>query len=140
MDLKKNKISGNKTGALDIATSISPEQTVTRHDIKNILLIVSGSRSGSSLLYWLLSQSHKCFMLGGEETPFYRRNGLYDENNLSERFSVSTQMLDNCGGDILANAGFYENDLIRLNEDKLDRYVKTLFFRFRMLKSIPVRY
>ncbi|MBX3020565.1 MAG: hypothetical protein KF799_02715 [Bdellovibrionales bacterium] len=50
--------------------------SLSASDIPQVIVILGSSRSGSSLLFHLLSQSGAFWAPQGEETPFYRVNGL----------------------------------------------------------------
>src|SRR4051812_42672532 len=45
-------------------------------DVRSVLVILGGSRSGSSLLFSALAESGAFIAPQGEETPFYRLAGL----------------------------------------------------------------
>ena len=53
--------------------------------IKDVLVILSSSRSGSSYLYSLLKQVPGIFGPRGELTPFYKLNGIVKDDRPSER-------------------------------------------------------
>lgn len=52
------------------------EFAVQPQDVKRVVVILGSSRSGSSLLFHLLSQSGAFYAPQGEETPFYRAAGV----------------------------------------------------------------
>jgi hypothetical protein len=49
---------------------------VSAADVRRVVVILGSSRSGSSFLFHLLSQSGAFWCPQGEETPFYRMSGL----------------------------------------------------------------
>lgn len=77
----------------DIFSRYLPDPTNGCHprDIKNVLVVISASRSGSSLLYHLLSGHPAMLAPQGEEITFYKLAGLglIDELDASDAISNS---------------------------------------------------
>lgn len=63
-------------------------------DIRRIVIINSSSRSGSSLLYALLSQLPGVISLTGEAAPFYKLNICLDRFNPHESEKIPTELLE----------------------------------------------
>src|ERR1700737_2818678 len=65
---------------------------VTTKDISSVAVILSSSRSGSSLLAELLKQTPQLLALQGEHVPFYKLNGYsFPANGLqSDRIAQAT--------------------------------------------------
>jgi len=84
---------------------------VVKDDIKKVVLILSASRSGSSLLYDVLKQSDQLMSLEGETTPFYKLHQCCFPFNelqsdiLDTKNSYCTDQLDNIFNDILYDIG-----------------------------------
>lgn len=73
------------------------ETPLFRHslqDVKRVVIINSSSRSGSSLLYAMLSKLPDCYSLTGEAAPFYKLNTSTEGCNLYESDKIPTELLD----------------------------------------------
>ena len=68
---------------LRYASSVRDEllgpETPSAQDIGHVLLVLSASRGGSSLLYEVLSASPDVLCLAGEHVPFYKLHGFDPE-------------------------------------------------------------
>jgi len=79
-----------------------------RHDVERVVVLVSGSRCGSSYLFRALRQTGLFWTPNGEETPLYRLfdvgrvRGLHDSDEMT---SYTDADLDNVGGAILNDLG-----------------------------------
>ena len=97
----------------DIFSRYLPDPTNGSHprDIKNVLVVISASRSGSSLLYHLLSSHPAMLAPQGEEITFYKLAGLglIDELGASDVISndISSRQVDReaLAMDILRDTG-----------------------------------
>lgn len=71
--------------AVKVRGEIGP--SVEPSDVRHVLLVLSASRGGSSLLYELLSADECVASLAGEHVPFYRLHGV-DATEASDRSDV----------------------------------------------------
>lgn len=87
--------------------SYTPHQ-VRRDEIQDVVVILGSSRSGSSLLFHLLTESGSFVHPQGEETPFYRMCGLgfcdsVDQDDRIKNYSskqiemAASRLLHDCG-------------------------------------------
>jgi hypothetical protein len=81
-----------------------------REDVRRLLLIQSASRSGSSLLFHLLSGLKGFVSTTGEETPFYRLSGIgkitsFDDSDEVAPETVSPEGLERLATGILEDVG-----------------------------------
>jgi hypothetical protein len=80
-------------------------------DIRNVLVIQSASRSGSSFLYRLLSGHPDVISLNGEDIVFHKLNGVgsvasaADSDSLPPGFDPGPAVLARIAGDILLDSG-----------------------------------
>lgn len=78
-------------------------------DIKKVVLILSSSRSGSSLLYEILKQTSQLLTLNGEHVAFFRLNGFsfplgeITSDVLSCKAILSNEELNSLSKDIIAD-------------------------------------
>lgn len=81
----------------------------SREDVRNVVVILAGSRTGSSFLFRALSSSADFISPTGEETPFYRLAGIGNFTGLSYSDAVipplSGEMLERAAYGLLADAG-----------------------------------
>jgi hypothetical protein len=63
-------------------------------DIKRVVIINSSSRSGSSLLYSLLSKLPQVYALTGEAAPFYKLNSDHHRFGPYASDKIATELLD----------------------------------------------
>ena len=73
-------------------------------------MILSSPRSGSSLLFHLLSQTEQLLSLNGEHTPYYKLNGYSFpfenfQSDCLENIEVSQEQLNNFSRDFLSDVG-----------------------------------
>lgn len=104
-------------------------------DIRRIVVINSSSRSGSSLLYALLSQLPGVISLSGEAAPFYKLNINLDRFNPHESEKIPTELLadaidfNGLSRDFLADIYLAEK-IDRTREIDAENYLDDLALRF----------
>jgi len=64
------------------------------HDVKRVVVINSSSRSGSSLLYSLLSKLPQVYALTGEAAPFYKLNSTHHGFDPFASDKIPSDLLD----------------------------------------------
>ena len=79
-------------------------------DVSKVVVILSSPRSGSSLLFHLLSQTEQLLSLNGEHTPYYKLNGYSFpfenfQSDCLENIEVSQEQLNNFSRDFLSDVG-----------------------------------
>ena len=89
---------------------LSSEAELRSHDVRRLLVLLSASRSGSSLLFRFLAQTGGFVSPIGEETPFYRLNGIgsvrsFDDSDLLGPQGVTTAQRDRLVSGILSDLG-----------------------------------
>lgn len=108
---------------------------VALSDVKNVVIINSASRSGSSLLYAILKKIPQFYSLSGESVPFYKLNGLSSDSFVSdeipERFKEIDAYTFGMSRDFLSDFSIAsrENDIFR-DDRLLDQYIDDLALRF----------
>lgn len=104
-------------------------------DVKNVVIISSASRSGSSLLYAILKKIPQFYSLSGESVPFYKLNGLSSDSFFSDEIPEGVKETDGyplgMSRDFLSDFSIAscENDIF--GDDRLlDQYLDDLALRF----------
>lgn len=106
-------------------------------DIKKLLLIQSAPRSGSSLLFFILSKASKICSLSGECAPFYKLNGLssdvFSSDRIPQELAQKTDNYSDISRDFLSDFSFKGRDCGIINDQSaLQRYIDDLALRFAM--------
>lgn len=104
-------------------------------DVRRIVVINSSSRSGSSLLYALLSKLPGVISLTGEASPFYKLNTRLDRFNPHESENIPTNLLDEVidfkglAEDFLSDM-YLPAETARVEEIDAESYIEDLMLRF----------
>ncbi|MDD2366997.1 MAG: hypothetical protein PHN84_12615 [Desulfuromonadaceae bacterium] len=103
-------------------------------DVKKVVIINSSSRSGSSLLYALLSKLPQCYSLTGEASPFYKLNTYLDRFNPHQSDRIPKELIDDVidlegvSSDFISD--IYLNETVSEPADiDFDSYVDDLMLR-----------
>jgi hypothetical protein len=106
-------------------------------EVKRVVIINSSSRSGSSLLYTLLSKLPQFYSLVGEASPFYKLNARLDRFNPHQSDRVPTERIDDCidlsgvSRDFISD--LYVGEVITDSRQiDLDGYADDLMLRFSL--------
>jgi len=111
---------------------LEPASTV---DVRRIVVINSSSRSGSSLLYALLSKLPGVISLTGEASPFYKLNIRLDRFNPHESEKIPTPLLEEVidfealSEDFLSDM-YHRGKAARIKEIDAEDYIDGLMLRF----------
>ncbi len=88
---------------------------LNRQDIKEVVVILAGSRTGSSFLYDQLASTGHFLCPQGEETPYYRLAGigLFTEDGYSDEIHTvpDANKLNQAGKLLLADSGINTTDI-----------------------------
>jgi hypothetical protein len=80
-----------------------------RKDIKDVVVILAGSRTGSTFLFDQLSSTERFHCPQGEETPYYRMAGIGEINGIQDSDAIytipDTGQLEMAAGLLLADSG-----------------------------------
>jgi hypothetical protein len=87
-----------------------------RHQVRRVVVVVSGSRCGSSFLFRALRGTGAFWTPNGEETPFYRLCGVGEITNKTDSDAIAANQYDDTIKDQVAGAIL--NDLGRMSERK----------------------
>jgi hypothetical protein len=104
-------------------------------DVRRIIVINSSSRSGSSLLYALLSKLPGVISLTGEASPFYKLNTRLDRFNPHESEKIPTALLDEVidfeglSEDFLSDM-YLQEKAAGIEEIDVENYIDDLMLRF----------
>ena len=82
-----NNVINFRRNAFDKIVGKNPDQIwlkASLKDVKNVVIINSAPRSGSSLLFAILRKIPQFYSLSGEDVPFYKLNGLSCDTFLSD--------------------------------------------------------
>ncbi|MFH0984454.1 MAG: hypothetical protein V1882_02845 [Candidatus Omnitrophota bacterium] len=86
--------------------------TASLRDVKNVVIIASSSRSGSSLLFSILKDIPSFYSLSGENVPFYKLNRLLDDtfgsDEVPEGLMGADPYLPGLSRDLLSDFAFTE--------------------------------
>jgi len=107
----------------------------TLAEVKKIIIILSASRSGSSLMFSTLREIPELYSLSGESSPYFKVHGFYSDTALSDY--VSPAALDDdlaraaVSRDFLSDFSVPENaDAVLYEKEVLEEYVRDLLLRF----------
>ncbi|MBD2278836.1 MAG: hypothetical protein NTY89_03880 [Nostocales cyanobacterium LacPavin_0920_SED1_MAG_38_18] len=105
-------------------------------DVSKVVVILSSPRSGSSLLFHLLSQTEQLLSLNGEHTPYYKLNGYSFpfenfQSDCLENIEVSQEQLNNFSRDFLSDVGVGTPREILTPKD-LEEFITTMALRLPM--------
>ncbi len=104
-------------------------------DIKNIAIIASASRAGSSLMFHLLRQLPNIYALTGETVPLLKVNSIESilSDAISEPFRFDKETLSNLAVDLVSDFAVWgdEPDL-RKDKELQDKYIHDLALRFAL--------
>jgi len=118
----------------------SPDSPLSRHslrDVKRVVIINSSSRSGSSLLFALLSKLPQVYSLSGEAAPFYRLNTLLQDFSLFESDKIPDALLDTAVDFEGLSKDFFsdlscEQEVVRTKEIDKARYADQIMLRLAL--------
>ncbi|MDD4938826.1 MAG: hypothetical protein PHE18_06380 [Candidatus Omnitrophica bacterium] len=110
--------------------------TASLEDVKKVIVILSASRSGSSLLSAVLKKMPSAYSLSGESVPFYKLNGFSSDAFLSDGIPDSAIRQGNISGlsrDLLSDFSLpAEGNRLIKEESALIRYIDELALRFSL--------
>jgi hypothetical protein len=103
-------------------------------DVKNVVVINSASRSGSSLLFATLKKNPNFYSLSGEDVPFFKLNGLsgdaFPSDEISKEFKDANSCAVGISRDFLSDFSIASNhNAIFKDNNLLDRYIDDLALR-----------
>jgi len=90
MESNLNILMNKRKNCIKFISSKEYDSTIKFSDFRNNLMILSASRSGSSLLFYILSQNQKIVALDGETTPYLNlllKNRSDDQLNKDDALS-----------------------------------------------------
>ncbi|MDB9317676.1 sulfotransferase domain-containing protein [Nodularia spumigena] len=102
-------------------------------DVSKVILILSSPRSGSSLLFHLLSQTEQLLSLNGEHTNYYKLNGYsFPFHNYQSDFlgitNISREDFDKFSRDFLSDVCVGSEKIISTTEE-LQEFIQILALR-----------
>ncbi|MEG4961582.1 MULTISPECIES: hypothetical protein [unclassified Microcoleus] len=105
-------------------------------DVSKVVIILSSPRSGSSLLFHLLSQTEQLLSLNGEHTTYYKLNGYsFPFRNFQSDFlenpKISKSDLNNFSRDFLSSVGVGSEQVISRPEE-LKKFTQIMALRLPM--------
>ncbi|MBD2510907.1 hypothetical protein H6G91_27235 [Nostoc muscorum FACHB-395] len=105
-------------------------------DVSKVVVILSSPRSGSSLLFHLLSQTEQLLSLNGEHTAYYKLNGYsFPFKNFQSDFlgitSIKSEEFDNFSRDFISDVCVGSEKVISGRED-LKEFIQLLVLRLPM--------
>lgn len=106
-------------------------------DVKRVVIINSSSRSGSSLLYALLSKLPQMYSLTGEAAPFYKLNTCLKSFNLFESDKIPSHLMDTVidyrglAQDFFSDL-YRAGDIAKTKDIDAEEYIDHLLLRFSL--------
>jgi len=133
-----NKVINFRRDIFDKIASKNPDQiwlNSSLDEVKNVVIINSAPRSGSSLLFAILKDIPNLYSLSGESTPFYKLNGLSSDTFLSdeipEKFKGVDTYVSGMSRDFLSDFSIASSQNNIFTDNKLlDQYINDLALRF----------
>lgn len=104
-------------------------------DVRQVVIIYSASRSGSSLLFSLLKKIPAIYSLSGESVPFYKLNGLssdlFSSDEIPQEVIDKKEYADGLSRDFLSDFSIRDAQKdIFSNRSILGQYIDKLALRF----------
>ncbi|MGZ3690742.1 MAG: hypothetical protein ACXVAX_04525 [Pseudobdellovibrio sp.] len=108
------------------------QDRISRFDIKKVVVILAGPRTGSSFLFEALSRSGSFLTLDGEDTPLFRKQGLGILTNLNYSDHVAQNEYNTSQLD-----GFFEEaqtqlGVLQTSASKSENYAKNIIWRLKL--------
>lgn len=135
-----NKVISFRRDVFDKIANKNPKQIwlkTSLNEIKNVVIINSASRSGSSLLFAILKNIPNVYSSSGESTPFYKLNklsfGVFLSDEIPEEFKGVDTCLSGISRDFLSDFSIASSQNNIFADNKLlDRYIDDLALRFSL--------
>lgn len=120
-------------------------RTCTLREVKRVAIILSASRSGSSLMFALLRRLPEFCALTGEEVPFYKLNGLSSDalpdDRIPEELWASERSRSGLARDLLSDCSVLGGEGPFEYHDWERRFADDLALRLPMQwPGVPFRY
>ncbi len=132
-----NKVANFRKGIFDKIARKDNEQIwlkASLKDVRNVVLINSAPRSGSSLLFEILRKIPGVYSLNGESVPFYKLNGLSSDCFPSDKIPGELiEKIDrnfDISRDFLSGFSIINNQNGVIDDDLLNQYIEKLILRF----------